>query len=321
MDQEARARFAADVRDALARTPRQIPSRYFYDPLGSALFDAICELPWYHITRAESRLLVRHRADLLHRLAPLSTVIELGPGSGEKVKLLLDDARLRPARLDLHLVDLSARALQAATHALDSLQGVRVVGHAAEYAAGLREARSQAAGQGRTLVLFLGSNIGNFTPRCAVDLLGSIRDNLSPGDALLLGTDLVKSEADLLLAYDDPLGVTAAFNRNLLVRINRELEGDFDLDAFAHRAVWNAGDSRIEMHLEARSTQRVRIGAISMELTIREGERIWTESSCKYEPRDVVEMLEASGFEAADRWIDAAGGFMLTVASRGERTG
>ena len=316
-EDEALARFAVDVGEALTRRPRQIPSRYFYDSIGSALFDVICELPWYHITRAESRLLVRHRADLFQRLDRLGTVIELGPGGGEKVKLLLEDAPPRRTPLDLHLVDVSARALQVATHTLDSLPGVRVVGHVAEYAAGLREASSRVGSPGRTLVLCLGSNIGNFTPRCAADLLESIRDNLRPGDALLLGTDLVKPEADLLLAYDDPIGVTAAFNRNLLARINRELEGDFDLDAFAHRAVWNAADSRIEMHLEARCTQRVRIGAIPLELTIHAGERIWTESSCKYEPRGVVQMLDTAGFEAADQWIDAAGGFMLTWARRG----
>jgi dimethylhistidine N-methyltransferase len=315
-EEQVLARFAADIRAGLAGRPRQIPSRYFYDPLGSAIFDAICELPWYHITRAESRLLVKHRADLFRRLERLSSVIELGPGSGEKLKLLLDNAPPRRAPLDLHLVDVSSRALQVATHTLDSLPGVRIVGHVAEYATGLRQARARMGSQGRTLVLFLGSNIGNFTPPCAADLLESIRDNLAAGDALLLGTDLVKPEADLLLAYDDPLGVTAAFNRNLLVRINRELQGDFDLGAFEHRAVWNAADSRIEMHLEARSVQHVRIGAVPMELTIHSGERIWTESAYKYELQGVARMLEGAGFEATDQWIDAAGGFMLTLASR-----
>ncbi len=311
---EELTRFARDVRDALSCTPRQMPSRYFYDALGSALFDAICQLPWYRITRAESRLLASHRGDLLHRLEPLSTVIELGPGSGEKLKLLLEHLPPRRAPLDVHLVDVSARALQVATHTLDALPGVRIAGHAAEYAAGLREARSRTGSDGRTLVLFLGSNIGNFTPRCAADLLQSIRDTLSPGDALLLGTDLVKSEAELLLAYDDPIGVTAAFNRNLLARINRELDGDFDLQAFAHRAVWNAVESRIEMYLEARSVQHVRIGAIPMELAIQPGERIWTESSYKYEPRGVIQMLEATRFAAPVQWEDRRGGFMLTLA-------
>jgi dimethylhistidine N-methyltransferase len=314
--EETVAQFAADVRDALLRSPRQIPSRYLYDSLGSALFDAICELPWYHITRAESRLLASHGAELLDRLAPLSTIIELGPGSGEKLKLLLDGAAPRRRPPNLHLIDVSARALELAAHTLGSVPGVRIVGHTTDYAAGLREARAARMSDGRTLVLFLGSNIGNFSPPCAADLLGSIRESLSAGDALLLGTDLAKPEADLLLAYDDPLGVTAAFNRNLLVRINLELDANFDVDAFAHRAVWNAVESRIEMHLEARSRQHVRIGAIPMEFTVHPGERIWTESSFKYEPRGVVGMLEASGFEAARQWLDAEGGFMLTLARR-----
>jgi dimethylhistidine N-methyltransferase len=316
--EEALARFAADVRESLLRTPRQLPSRYFYDPLGSALFDAICELPWYHITRAESRLVASHRADLLHRLQGLSTIVELGPGNGEKLKLLLDGAAPRRAPHDLHLVDVSTRALQVAAHTLESLPGVRIVTHDADYAAGLRAAVLRAGRGGRTLVLFLGSNIGNFTPRSAADLLERIRDSLSPGDALLLGTDLVKPEADLLLAYDDPLGVTAAFNRNLLVRINRELDGNFDLDAYVHRAVWNTADSRIEMHLEARSTQHVRLGAIPLTLTIHDGERIWTESSYKYEPRGVGRMLETAGFEPTAQWLDEAGRFMLTLAVRGD---
>jgi dimethylhistidine N-methyltransferase len=311
---EGAAEFAADVREALSRTPRQIPSRYFYDPLGSALFDAICELPWYHITRAELRLLTEYRADLLRLLEPLSTIIELGPGSGEKLKRLLDGEARRGTPLDLHLVDVSPRALDVAAQTVDSLPSVRITTHAADYAAGLREASSRRSRDGRTLVLFLGSNIGNFDPPAAGEFLAGIRENLSPGDALLLGTDLAKPEADLLLAYDDPLGVTAAFNRNLLVRLNRELEANFDLGAFVHRAVWNAAESRIEMHLEATSNQPVRIPSAGLHFTITAGERIWTESSYKYEPRDVEEMLEAAGFRVTDQWIDHAGGFMLTLA-------
>jgi dimethylhistidine N-methyltransferase len=315
--EESAVRFAADIRGALSRTPRQLPSRYFYDPLGSALFDAICELPWYHITRAESRLLIEHRSQLLRLLEPLSTIIELGPGSGEKLKRLLEGPR-RGMPLDVHLVDVSARALEVAAHTLDSLSGVRIATHAADYADGLSRAsvlRRGSRNDGRTLVLFLGSNIGNFDPPVAADFLRGIREHLSAGDALLLGTDLVKPEADLLLAYDDPLGVTAAFNRNLLVRINRELDADVDLNAFVHRAVWNAGESRIEMHLEARTTQHVQIRAAAFELTISAGERIWTESSYKYEPRDVVLMLEAAGFGVTEQWIDAPGGFALTLAA------
>jgi dimethylhistidine N-methyltransferase len=312
------AQFAADVQDSLGRVPRQLPSRYFYDPLGSALFDAICHLPWYHITRAESRLLAAHGAQLCRRLEPLSTIVELGPGNGGKLKILLESAGPSRGHLDLHLVDVSAQALQTAAHTLGTLRAVRIAVHAAEYEAGLRQVMSQAAGSqvdgGRTLVLFLGSNIGNFDVPGAAALLASVRESLSGGDALLLGTDLVKPERDLLLAYDDPLGVTAAFNRNLLVRLNRELGADFAIDAFVHRAVWNPVASRMEMHLEARSTQLVRFGAIPLELTLRAGERIWTESSYKYQPDQVAAMVEAARFRAAAQWIDAEDGFLLTVA-------
>jgi dimethylhistidine N-methyltransferase len=313
-DDPTTARFAEDVRESLGRRPRELPSRYFYDPLGSALFDAICHLPWYRITRAESRLLDAHRRAMLQRLEPLSTIVELGPGNGEKLKRLLE-GRLTTAPIDIHLVDVSSRALETAALALDGLENVRIIRHAAEYSAGLRDAASDRrdANQ-RLLVLFLGSNIGNFDPPCAADLLTGIRENVAPGDVLLLGTDLVKPEAELLLAYDDPLGVTATFNRNLLARINGELHGDFDLAQFAHEAVWNAAASRVEMYLVARSAQHVRIGAVGMELTMAAGERIWTESSYKYRPSEVDRMVRTARFEPIARWIDDEDGFMLTLA-------
>ena len=308
------AQFADDVRESLNRLPRQLSSRYFYDPLGSALFDAICQLPWYRITRAESRLLAAHR-DAVHRhLQPLSTIVELGPGNGEKLKLLLDTGARDEAPIDVHLVDVSSRALQTAADALGSLPDIRIVPHVAEYDAGLRELASEMSGAGRALVLFLGSNVGNFDARHAAAFLECIRENLSEGDALLLGTDLVKPEAELLLAYDDPLGVTAAFNRNVLVRINAELGGNFDIRQFAHQAVWNPNVSRMEMFLVARSEQRVRISALPMDFTIGAGERIWTESSYKYTPPGVTAMLDAAGFRTAAQWIDQPDAFALTLA-------
>jgi L-histidine N-alpha-methyltransferase len=310
----ARAKFAADVREFLAREPRELPAQYFYDPLGSALFDAICELPWYRITRAECRLLAAHRAQVYRHLPLLSRIVELGPGSGEKLKLLLGGARSRAATLDVHLIDVSGRALQRAAHAVNRVNGVRIVEHEREYEAGLTEAITDGEGGGHTLVLFLGSNIGNFDPAGAFAVLESIRRNLSRGDALLLGTDLIKPERELLLAYDDPLGVTAAFNCNLLVRVNRELGGNFDIAQFTHQAVWNAVHSRVEMHLVARSRQHARIAAVPMELTMQAGERIWTESSYKYEPHRVTAMLEAARFGTAAQWIDTADAFALTLA-------
>jgi len=173
---------------------------------------------------------------------------------------------------------------------------------------------AQRAPAGRALALFLGSNIGNFDPPGANEFLIKLRASMVRGDTLLLGTDLVKPEREVLLAYDDPLGVTAAFNRNLLVRINRELGADFDVEAFAHRAVWNAAASRVEMHLVAARAQQVRIPGASLEVAFEQGETIWTESSYKFEPEAVVRMLEAAGFRRIDRWIDAAAGFALTLA-------
>jgi L-histidine N-alpha-methyltransferase len=305
--------FAADVGYYLVQDPRQLPSRYLYDALGSALFEAICQLPWYEITRAESRLLAAHSADIFRRLESLAAIIELGPGSGEKLRTLLLGAERLPPRLDVHLVDVSPTALQASRETLGSVPGVRVIEHAASYEAGLEEAARHAAARGRSLVLFLGSNIGNFDPPGTAALLGSIRQTLTSGDALLLGADLVKPAGQLRLAYDDPLGVTAAFNRNLLVRINRELRGNFAIEEFAHEAVWNADASRVEMHLVARSAQHVEIPGAGIEITLEAGERIWTESSYKYHPDEVADMLGSAGFRMAGQWIHSDGGFALTL--------
>lgn len=308
------AQFAADVRYYLAQSPRQLPSRYLYDALGSALFEAICRLPWYEITRAESRLLVGHAGEIFRRVESLSTIVELGPGSGEKLRTLLQHAGWNRSPLDVHLVDVSATALQASVQTLGTVEHVRVIGHAASYESGLAEAAQQTTGLDRTLVLFLGSNIGNFDPPGAAALLRNIRRHLADGDAVLLGADLVKPERQLHLAYDDPLGVTAAFNRNLLVRINRELEADFDVDQFRHVALWNAHASRVEMHLAAIGAQRVHIPGAGIDISLEEGERIWTESSYKYHPDDIIHLLVDAGFRRPAQWIDSQAAFALTLA-------
>jgi L-histidine N-alpha-methyltransferase len=307
------AQFAADVAYYLVQDPRQLPSRYLYDALGSALFEAICHLPWYGITRAESALLVAHAPEIFRRIESLSAIVELGPGSGEKLRMLLQGAGPIHSAIDVHLVDVSPTALQTSRATLGSVEGVRVIEHATSYETGLAEAARHTASGGRSLVLFLGSNIGNFDPPGAAALLRSIRQTLAHGDALLLGADLAKPEPQLLLAYDDPLGVTAAFNRNLLVRINRELRGNFAIEEFAHEAVWNADASRVEMHLVARSTQHIGIPGAGIETTIEAGERIWTESSYKYRPDDIVELLAAAGFDLAAQWIAPQQSFALTL--------
>ena len=212
------------------------------------------------------------------------------------------------------MIDVSGKALDVAGRALDELGDIEVERHETTYESGLSEVAGKPPAGGRTLVLFLGSNIGNFDRPGAEEFLCTIRAALQPGDTLLLGADLVKPEADLLLAYDDPLGVTAAFNLNLLVRINRELGGDFDLQAFAHQAVWNAAASRVEMHLVSRRRQRVRVASARIDMEMEKGETIWKESSYKYQPEELATLLGHTGFRPIERWVAAEARFALTLA-------
>jgi L-histidine N-alpha-methyltransferase len=209
-------------------------------------------------------------------------------------------------------VDISQAALDMASHRLHSAGYTDVVAHQATYEQGLVRIAAQRARDQPLLVLFLGSNIGNFDPPVAQQLLERIRAVLRPGDALLLGSDLVKPEADLLLAYDYPLQVTAAFNRNLLRRVNDELGGDFDLATWRHRAIWNAADRRVDMHLVSTLRQRVRITAARVDMTFEAGDWIWTESSHKYEPAQILARGREAGFTAAEQWIDEQTRFALT---------
>jgi len=311
---EAVATFAADVRYYLTQQPRQLPSRYLYDALGSALFDAICELPWYPITRAEMRLIRGHARDLLGGAELPDRLVELGAGNGTKLATLVSLGLPDGRPLSIELVDVSPAALRTAASAVSAVARVQVLTREATYEDGL-ELMETRRGKERVLVLFLGSNIGNFDPVGAEQFLRRIRRALGPGDALLLGTDLVKPEAELLLAYDDPLQVTAAFNRNLLVRINRELDANFELERFRHLAVWNPDASRAEMHLVSTGRQRVHIGRAALNLTLLEGERIWTESSYKYRPEEVRRLLWHCGFRECRQWIDEPGRFVLTRAA------
>lgn len=306
-----RSQFAEDVAYYLSLTPRQLPSHYLYDDLGSALFEAICRLPWYRIARLEHELLRTRASDIFRRLEGLSTLVELGPGNGDKLATLLQAESRGP--LTVHLVDISPHALGAAVSTLSETRDLTVVTHQGTYESGFIDAMKHRQGTGRALVLFLGSNIGNFDPPGDDAFLSGIRAALMPGDAILLGADLVKSERDLVVAYDDPLGVTAAFNKNLLVRANRELGADFDISRFAHRAAWNGERSRVEMHLVSASQQRVRVPAARLEITFEAGETIWTESSYKYQPDGVLAMLKRARFAALDQWV--ADGFALTLAT------
>ena len=305
--------FAADVRRDLSGSPRQLQSKYLYDALGSSLFEAICRLPWYRITRAETALLGRHADAIVASLGETDgTLVELGCGSGEKLVLLAEALQARGASAHVHLIDISPQAIEHTEQRLTRLH-FSVVGHQSTYEDGLRRATAARRHDGRLLVLLLGSNIGNFDTPAAQAFLERIRATVAPGDCLLLGADLTKPERELLLAYDDPLGVTAAFNRNLLVRINDELGGDFDLDAFAHRAVWNAADQRVEMHLVSLVEQTVRVPRAQLTVRFEREEPIWTESSYKYEPAQILGMGAAAGFACRSQWIDRDARFALTL--------
>jgi len=308
LDSDPRALFAADITEALQRTPRELPSKYFYDPLGSALFEAICQLPWYRITRSESALLAANALDILSPYRGALDLAELGCGSGVKLVTLLQHAGASVSRIQL--IDLSRAALEMARAQVAPLTD-EVIALAGSYEDGLQRVPLHRNGH-PLVMLFLGSNIGNFDRPTAHVLLRRIREALRPGDALLLGADLTKPTRELLLAYDDPLQVTAAFNRNVLRRINDELGGTFDLNGFVHRAGWNGHERRMEMHLVSTRRQTVHIAAADLRLELESGESIWTESSYKYEPGEILEAGVAAGFTRGDQWIDEVARFALT---------
>jgi uncharacterized SAM-dependent methyltransferase len=216
-----------------------------------------------------------------------------------------------PSRVEL--VDVSATALDLASRTLSRWADLPVTGHETTYENGLDRVAARRVGEGAMLAAFLGSNIGNLDPAASLAFVVGVRSALRPGDRFLLGTDLVKPEAELVLAYDDPLGVTAAFNLNVLARLNRELGANFDLDRFAHRAVWNAVESRMEMHLESLRAQTVAIPGAECSIHFAEGESIWTESSYKYETDGVRELGAAAGLAVRGQWVDERDGFALTA--------
>ena len=306
-----REAFAQDVRRGLSARPKRLPPRWLYDSLGSALFEAIGQLPWYRITRAELELLDRCAPVVASQVSAPVDLIELGVGDGRKL-LLVARALAAAGRLGtVHLVDVSARALEAGAQAISRDTAAVVIGHQATFEDGLEHAAGQ-TGSPR-LVLFLGSNIGNFDPPEAQALLRRLARTLTSRDGLLLGLDLVKPERDLQLAYDDPLGVTAAFNRNLLQRINTELGASFDLATFRHEARWNAAHSRIEMHLVSLVRQDVEVPRAGITARFEMGETIWTESSYKYD-RETIPMLAASaGLRIRSSWFDEEARFALTL--------
>jgi L-histidine Nalpha-methyltransferase len=296
------------VRAGLCAKQKELQPAYFYDALGSALFDAITRLPEYTITRAETALLRAHGRAIIAAAGANLELIELGPGNGEKLPLLLKHC----PNCRVHLIDVSAAALESARRRLREAFDVEISVCEAEFAEGLAPLPQSKC---KRLVLFLGSNIGNFTPREAIDFLRVVHRSLSPGDMLLLGVDLVKGEQKLLGAYDDPLGVTAAFNKNILLRINRELGANFDLLAFDHRALWNAAASRIEMHLLSLFDQTVHVAALKLDVPFVAGETIWTESSHKYTEAGIRDLLQKGGFQPIDQWLAEEQSFLEVLVA------
>ena len=302
----------SEIQYTLSLAQRQLPARLLYDDLGTALFEAICQLPWYGVTRAERRLLHQHAGAIVEAAGRPTRLVELGAGNGDKLATFIESGWQSRPHLVVELVDVSTVALQASRQRLSAFEHVELTTWPVAYEPGLQEVARSADANRRTLVLFLGSNIGNFDPPDADLFLRQVRAVLRPGDALLIGTDLVKDAAALRLAYDDPLGVTAAFNRNLLVRLNRELGANFDLDQFAHEARWDAEASRVEMHLVCRTPQHICIPDADLAFTLAAGESLWTERSYKYEAPAVLQSLTEAGFAPVEQWCD--GGFALTLA-------
>ncbi|MDQ6708272.1 MAG: L-histidine N(alpha)-methyltransferase [Acidobacteriota bacterium] len=296
--------FARDVSAGLGREgQKELPSKYLYDDLGSALFDAITLLPEYGLTRADARLLERHGAEVIRHFARNPLVVELGSGNGSKTRGMLQQAADR-GPVHYIPIDISCAALEKCLLALRPISNVNVTPLADSYLNGLHAAaKSRGPGQ-KLLVLFLGSTIGNFYLEAAESFLRQIRNALVPGDALLLGADLLKPVEQMLIAYDDPIGVTAAFNLNVLSRINRELGGDFVIRGFEHEARFNERDSRIEMHLRCSVPRSVYIESIGLRIQLRQGETIWTEASQKFRPEEVRTMAHRAGFECRSQWID-----------------
>jgi dimethylhistidine N-methyltransferase len=308
------AEFAGEVRAGLTRPgQKELPSKYFYDEVGSALFEVITLLPEYGLSRADERLLRDHAEAMERPLLPAQVMVaELGSGSGKKTRWILE-ALARRQRTTYYPIEISPAALTQCAKELGQLDCVTVVGVERAYLEGLASVVADRRAGERLLVLFLGSTIGNFDRGPAQRFLSEVRRRLQPGDALLLGADLAKPLAQLLRAYDDSLGVTAAFNLNLMARINRELGADFDLRTFEHLARYDELERRVEMHLVSRCRQEVSIPGAGCTVSFSIGETIWTESSYKYTTDEIVQLGESCGFRAETQWVDQEWPFAETL--------
>jgi L-histidine N-alpha-methyltransferase len=308
------ADFGTEVRSGLTQPgQKELPSKYLYDEVGSALFEVITALPEYGLCRADERLLRRHAEEIVRPLLPAPIVVaELGSGSGKKTRWILQ-ALARRQRTRYYPIEISPTALAQCAKELGQMDWVSIVGFEQPYLDGLLTVAASRRREERLLVLFLGSTIGNFDRLAGEQFLAEVRRRLRPGDGLLLGADLEKPLPQLLRAYDDPLGVTAAFDLNLLARINRELAGDFDVAAFRHLARWDEAERRVEMHLQSLRRQDVAIPGAGCVAHLEEGETIWTESSHKYQAAEVTEMGQRNGFRTEAQWVDQEWPFAQTL--------
>jgi dimethylhistidine N-methyltransferase len=309
-------KFAQAVTEGLTRKGRKtLPPSWFYDEVGSALFEAITLLPEYGLTRAEGQLLVRAASEIVRASGQPDLIVELGSGTGMKTRFVIAEAAAaaQSGAIEYRPIDISRAALDSCAKTLGGMDRVRIEPIEATYFDGIDVAMAGRKQRQRALLLFLGSTIGNFNRTEAVLFLRRIRKHMQPGDCLLLGADLVKPRARLLSAYNDSIGVTAAFNFNILARINRELEGHFDIARFAHEARYNERLARIEMHLRSRVAQEVRIDAIDVTVTFSAGETIWTESSHKFRAEEIARMGERAGWRPVRQWADCGWGFAETL--------
>jgi len=309
--------FAGDVRAGLSASRKRLSPKYLYDDLGSALFDAITALPEYYLTRAETEILKDRAGEIIDAVGFPVELIELGSGSAVKTRYLIAAAFSRQQALRFCPIDISSAALDASARALRrEYAGIIVDGINAEYLSGL--ARLSRNGARRRLALFLGSNIGNFEPDEARSTLSALRAVLDPDDGFLLGADLKKDPTTIEAAYDDAPGVTAAFSRNLLGRINRELGGHFDLSTFVHKARYDEARSRIEIRLVSTKRQDVAVDGAGVVAHFEEGEPIYTESAYKFDRQSIEMLARATGFEVTGCWTDARSqfaDFLLTARS------
>jgi L-histidine Nalpha-methyltransferase len=306
------ATFAEDVRSGLGTRPMSLSPKYFYDDLGSALFEAITRLPEYYLTRVERDLLATYGREIAGAFRGPLELVELGSGSAVKTRLLIDAILERQPALTYHPIDISADAVTESSLALvGAYDALRIIAYASDYFPLLREKRLVT--HGRVLALFLGSNIGNFEPDEARELLRLLAAARHPGDGLLIGYDLKKDPSILELAYDDPTGVTAAFNKNLLARMNRELGADFDLGAFRFAARWNEERGAVQSFLIAERAQRVRIPAAGVVVDFAAGDEIHTESSYKFAREEIIALAADCGFAEKKTYTDAAGRYALSL--------